>query len=213
MDKKTRLLIADDHQIVREGLVLLLEAEPGLEIIAEAGTGREALALIEKLRPDLVLLDISMPDMDGLEAAELIAERYPDVRVLFLTMYDEKAFFFRALQIGAAGYVLKGSGSDELLTAIHAALQGQIHVPAVLGKLLVEEALAPQRGESLDDTLTPREWEIAQLIARGYTNSQIAQHLTLSLNTVKTHRLHIYQKLNLHDRAELVAFALEHGLL
>ncbi len=213
MSKVTRIVILEDHAIVREGLVLLLEEEPDLQVVGQAGSGREALALIDDLTPDIALLDISMPGMDGLEVARLAAANHPEVRVLFLTMHDEEAFFFEALRVGAVGYVLKGSGSEELLTAIHAALRGSVHLPARLTAALVKDALASEHKDASGPALTPREREVAQLIAKGYTNSQIAERLTLSLNTVKTHRLHIYQKLELHDRAGLVRYALRHGLL
>jgi len=211
--QRIRLLIADDHAIVREGLVALLEDEPDLEVVGQAGTGREAVMLARKLRPDIALLDITMPDMTGLEAARQIAAELPEVQILILTMHEEEAFFFEALRAGAAGYVLKGAYSDELLSAIRVVHEGGVYLAPKLAGGLVRDYLERQSHPPPDDPLTPREREILTLIAQGLTNRDIAERLTLSINTVKTHRLRIYQKLDLHDRAALVEYALRRGFL
>jgi two-component system response regulator NreC len=209
----TRLIIADDHAIVREGLVSLLEGEADLTVVGQAGTGKEALSLARQHRPDLALLDITMPDMNGLEATRQIKQEQPDVEVLILTMHEEEAFFFEALRAGAAGYVLKGAHGDELLTAIRAVRQGGIHLSPNLAGELVRDYLDHQPDPSSDNPLTPREQEVLTLIAKGYSNSEIAELLTLSVNTIKTHRSRIYDKLDLHDRAALVSYAIRRGLL
>jgi two-component system response regulator NreC len=214
MSSPIRIVIADDHIVVREGLAALLEDEPDFKVIGQASTGAEAIALIRHRRPDIALLDISMSDMTGLEVARRCKPELPEVQIIILTMHEEEAFFFEALRIGASGYVLKGAPSDELLSAIRAVHEGGVYLPTKLAGFLVRDFLSRQsQAASLDDTLTPREREILALIAQGLTNSEIANRLTLSLNTVKTHRLRIYQKLDLPDRASLVNYALRQGLL
>ncbi len=208
-----RLVIADDHVVVREGLVSLLHDEPDLEVRGQAGTGAEAVRLVVQERPDLILLDITMPDMDGLEAARVIHAEMPAVKILFLTMHQEEAFFFEALRAGAAGYVLKGVESETLIEAIRAVHSGGVYLPPELAGGLVQDYLEHQTEQLEEDPLTPREREILVLLAQGMTNSEIAEQLTLAINTVKTHRLHIYQKLDLHNRTELIRYAIRHGLL
>lgn len=209
----TRLIIADDHTIVREGLVSLLEGEADITVVAQAGTGKAALSLVHEHHPHLALLDVTMPEMNGLEAARQIKEELPEVEVLILTMHEEEAFFFEALRAGAAGYVLKGAHSDELLTAIRVVRQGGVYLSPQLAGELVRDYLDHHPEPSVDDPLTPREREVLTLIAKGYSNSEIAKQLTLSINTIKTHRSNIYDKLDLHDRASLVGYALRRGLL
>jgi two-component system response regulator NreC len=208
------LIIADDHVVVREGLAALLAEEPDLSVVGQAGTGREALALVRQCRPDMVLMDITMADMSGLEATSQCRSELPQVKIIILTMHEEEVFFFEALQAGASGYVLKGAPSEELLNAIRAVHQGGVYLPPKLAGHLVRDYLnhCPQPAPP-DGPLTPRENEILALIAQGLTNSDIAERLTLSLNTVKTHRFHIYRKLELNDRASLVSYALHRGLL
>ena len=213
MSGPIRLLVADDHTVMREGLAGLLDDQTDLTVVAQAGTGRAAVTLARRHHPDLALLDITMPEMSGLDAARQIAAELDDTKSLILTMHDEEAFFFEALQAGAAGYVLKGVPSEELLTAIRAVHDGGVYLPPVLAGSLVQEYLDRQPEPPEDDPLTPREREVLTLIAQGLTNSEIAERLTLSINTVKTHRRHIYQKLDIHNRAALIAYALRRGLL
>ncbi|HBY97428.1 MAG: response regulator transcription factor [Ardenticatenaceae bacterium] len=213
MVKSIQLVIADDHAVMREGLATLLEDEADLKVVGQAGTGREAVALVRQYRPDVVLMDITMPDMTGLEATRLITTDLPEVKVLILTMHEEEAFFFEALRAGAAGYILKGVQSEELFNAIRAVDEGGVYLPAKLAGTLVQDYLERHPQPPLDDPLTSREREIVTLIAQGLTNREIAERLTLSINTVKTHRLHIYQKLDLRDRAGLIDYALRRGLL
>jgi DNA-binding NarL/FixJ family response regulator len=208
-----RLIIADDHQIVREGLVALIEDEPDLQVVGQAATGRQAVRLARQHRPELALLDIAMPDMSGLEATRRIVTILPETKILVLTMHEEEAFFFEALHAGASGYLLKGVPSDELLNALRAVYEGGVYLSPQLAGNLVQDYLQHNIPAQLDDTLTPREREILTLIAQGLSNRDIANRLTLSINTVKTHRLHIYQKLDLRDRAGLIDYALRRGLL
>lgn len=210
---RIRLVIADDHAVMREGLVSLLEDEPDLRVVAQASNGQEAVTLAIQYRPDIVLLDITMPDMNGLEAARRIVTEQPEIKILILTMHEEEAFFFEALRAGAAGYVLKGVSSDELLGAIRAVYEGGVYLPPKLAGGLVQDYVKRQPQVPRNDPLTRREREVLTLIAQGLSNPEIAARLVLSPNTVKTHRLRIYQKLNLHDRAELVTYALRRGLL
>jgi two-component system, NarL family, response regulator NreC len=208
-----RLIIADDHLVVREGLVTLVEDELDLQVIGQAATGREAVHLARQHRPELALLDITMPDMSGLEATREIVAMLPQTKILILTMHEEEAFFFEALRAGASGYLLKGAPSDELLSALRAVHEGGVYLSPQMAGNLVQDYLEQQPEGKLDESLTPRECEILTLIAQGLSSRKIADQLTLSINTVKTHRLHIYQKLNLRDRAGLIDYALRRGLL
>ena len=212
---RIRIVVADDHSIVLEGLVALLEDEPGMQVVGKATNGAQALDEVRRSRPDIALLDITMPVMSGLEITRRLTEEMPDVRTLILTMHDEEAFFFEALQAGASGYVLKGAGKDEILSAIAVVAGGGVYIPPQLAKGLVREALRqPASPDSAaSEPLTEREHDVLRLIAEGLTNKEIADRLVLSLNTVKTHRLRLYQKLGLHTRAELVAFARRKGIL
>jgi len=213
MQKRIRLIVVDDHTLVREGLVALLKDEADLEVVAQTGDGEEAIDLARRHQPDIVLLDITMPKRSGLELASQIANELPDVRVLMLTMHEEEAFFFEALRVGAAGYVLKGAGSERLFSAIRAVHQSGMYLPPELAGTIVREFLERNPELPEEDPLTPREREVLTMIAQGMTNGMISRQLMLSLNTVKTHRLRIYHKLNLDNRAELVAYAMRRGLL
>ncbi len=213
MPNPIRLILADDHAVMREGLAALLEDEPDLKVVGQAGSGRQAMTLIRQHRPDIVLLDITMPDMTGLDVARQIVAKSLEVKILILTMHEEEAFFFEALRSGAAGYVLKGVQSEELIGAIRIVHEGGVYLPPLLATRLVQDYLERHPQPPIDDPLTSREREILALIARGLSNRDIADQLTLSINTVKTHRLHIYQKLNLRDRAGLIEYALRRNLL
>lgn len=214
--RRVRLVVADDHKLVLQGLVSLLKEDEGIEVVGQAMNGREALAEIQRLRPDVALLDITMPEMSGLEVTRLVTGRFPEVKVLILTMHEEEAFFFEALRSGASGYVLKGASSDELLAAVLAVHEGGVYLPPKLAGMVLRDYIeGGPKGEAGPprEPLTPREEEVLRLIAQGLTNQEIAERFVLVLNTVKTHRLHVYQKLGLHTRAELVAYALQRGLL
>lgn len=213
---KIRVLIVDDHTIVREGIRLLLEAQPDIQVVGEASEGGEALEKVRQLQPDIVLMDIGMPGMNGLVATQQIKKLNANVHVVALTVHEADDYFFRILNAGASGYVLKGAESAELLSAIRAAYRGDIFLhPAMAGKL-VRDYLRRAGADEEKATyggLTEREREVLKLIAEGYTNQEIANLLTLSPNTVQTHRAHIMEKLNLHNRTELIKYALRQGII
>ena len=214
MTDTIRVMLADDHAILRAGLRALLGAEPDIEVVGEAADGQEAVALAERLRPDVVVMDISMPRMDGLQATRRITERLPDTRVLILTMHAEEQYLLQVLGAGGAGYVLKRSADDELLEAIRVVHRGEAFLYPSATKLLLEAYKRSDRpGEARADTLTEREAEVLKLTAEGYSNTEIAGRIYLSPKTVDTYRQRIMEKLGLHHRAELVRYALDRGLL
>ena len=214
-----RVLIADDHAVVREGLRALVDAQPGLRVVAEASGGIDAWQQTRELHPDVVLLDISMPEGGGLDAMERITQDCPTVRVLALTMHEERGYLSRMLRAGAAGYALKRSASAELVTAIRAVHAGERYVdPSLAGALLADDARRPSRGgkpagASSAQDLTPREAEVLRLLAFGYSNKEIATSLSISVKTVETHRASGMSRVGLPSRAALVRFAIAEGWL
>jgi two-component system response regulator NreC len=207
------ILIADDHGVLRAGLRTLLNAEPDLEVIAEASDGNDVLRLASELRPDIVLLDISMPGPGGIEVTRRLKEALPELRVLILTAHEDESMLREAVQAGAAGYIIKRAVESELINAIHAVWRGDLYVhPAMTRALLKETSLFPVSAEPAVESLTPREIEVLHLIAKGYTNGQIAKELNLSVRTVESHRANLMGKLELRSRVELVRYAMEHGL-
>jgi two-component system response regulator NreC len=207
------ILIADDHGVLRAGLRTLLNAEPNLEVVAEASDGNDVLRLASELRPDIVLLDISMPGPGGIEVTRRLKEALPELRVLILTAHEDESLLREAVQAGAAGYIIKRAVESELINAIHAVWRGDLYVhPAMTRALLKETSLFPAIPEPTVESLTPREIEVLRLIAKGYTNGQIAKELTLSVRTVESHRANLMSKLELRSRVELVRYAMEHGL-
>ncbi len=218
----TRLLIADDHALIRDGLRSMLGGEPDLEVVGEASNGREALELCRALRPDLVLMDVRMPEMDGLEATRAIKREHPEIGVLIVTMHENPDYLFEAIKGGAAGYVLKDAFRDELITAVHEALDGELPMdPNLAARLLRrladetrERARASVRPSSeLSNPLTPGELEVLKLLAQGHTNHGIAQSLALSTGTVKTHARRVIAKLGVSDRTQAAVRAFELGLV
>jgi two-component system response regulator NreC len=206
------ILIADDHGVLRAGLRALLNVEGDMHVAGEAASGGEAIRLAIDLHPDVVLLDISMPDMDGLEATRLLVNRLPQVRVLILTVHEDAALLREAMRAGAVGYVIKRAVESELINAIRAVAAGDFYVhPALTHALLGRTGRSPAGASA--ENLTPREREVLQLIAQGYTNRQIAELLHLSTRTVESHRANLRAKLNLDSRVELVRYAAEQGLL
>jgi two-component system, NarL family, response regulator NreC len=211
---KIRILLADDHPMVRSGLIKLLEPYKDFAIIGEASDGEEAVAMTKKLEPDVLVIDLSMPKLSGIEATKIIRKNYPSVKVLVLTMYDNEEYVYQILKSGAGGYLLKSSGRDELAAAIHAVARGDRFFSARVSEIMTEAYL--RKSEARDDLslndddlpLTKREKEVLQHIAGGLNNSQIAEKLFISARTVETHRTNIMQKLNIHDAANLVRFAL-----
>jgi two-component system response regulator NreC len=207
------ILIADDHGVLRAGLRTLLNAEPDLEVIAEASDGNDVLRLASELRPDIVLLDISMPGPGGIEVTRRLKEALPELRVLILTAHEDESMLREAVQVGAAGYIIKRAVESELINAIHSVWRGDLYVhPAMTRALLKETSLFPVSAEPAVESLTPREIEVLRLIAKGYTNGQIAKELNLSVRTVESHRANLMGKLELRSRVELVRYAMEHGL-
>ncbi|MDB5101574.1 MAG: response regulator transcription factor [Cyanobacteria bacterium RYN_339] len=211
-----RILLADDHSILRMGLKMLIGAAPDLEVVGEAADGEEAVALAQRLVPDVVLMDISMPKLDGIKATKAIKRVLPGTRVLMLTMHEDDEYLFRTIQAGGSGYVLKKAADDEVLDAIrHVAAGGAFLRPAVTTRLMQDYLERVETGEESDsyNRLTDREREILGLIAGGNTNAQIGTLLVISVRTVESHRANIMEKLGLQNRAELVKYALRKGLL
>jgi len=213
---KIRILLADDHTILRAGLKMMLNAQPDMEVVGEAQDGRQAIEEAQKLQPDLVLMDITMPDVNGIEATRQIKRLISDVKILMLTMHEHDEYVFQALQAGASGYMLKEAADTELITAIHVITSGQFYLSPTAQSVVVGDYLQKVRtGEERDSysSLTEREREILKLVAEGFTNNQIAERLVISPKTVDTHRTHIMDKLNMHSRAELIKYAMRRGLL
>lgn len=212
---RCKVLICDDHAVVRAGLRLTLEKEKDFEVVGEAENAEQAIAQAVRYHPDLVLMDISMPGLGGLEAIPRLRAAVPEVKVLIVTVHDDEAYFFRALEAGAAGYVLKGASVGELLAALRLIIHGGVPIPRKLAPRLfsdylnrVEDGMAPDYQQ-----LSPREREVLRLIARGNTNKEIAQELSISVRTVERHRSSIMKKIGLQNRAELVAYAVREGIL
>lgn len=214
MTDQTRVLIADDHTIVRSGVRLLLEAEPDIEVVGEALDGNEALVLVEVLRPNVVLMDIAMPGMDGLEATRRIKARWPDINVLVLTMHRTDEYFFEMLKAGASGYVLKSAETGELVNAVRVVARGEVYLYPTMAHHLVQDYLSRVGGNAASDpSLSPREKEILKLLAEGYSGKEIAEKLVVSPSTVHTHRSNLMSKLGLSNRRELIQYARRRGML
>src|ERR1700675_1226159 len=207
-----RVLIVDDHAVVRAGLRLLLEAEDGLDPVGEAGTARDAVFQARATKPDVILLDVVMPDQSGLDVLPTLLHEHPEVRVLVLSMQDDPQYVRQAFSAGASGYVLKEAADTEVVSAIREVAKGGSYVPPPLGaRLVAAESAEARRAE--EDPLSDREREVLRLLALGHTNQEIAKELYISVRTAETHRAHIMQKLRLSSRAELVRYALDEGLL
>jgi two-component system response regulator NreC len=210
-----RLLIVDDHAILRAGLITLLNAETGVEIVGEAGDEQSAVAQAIEKKPDVVLMDISMPESGGIEATRQITQLLPDVKVLILTMHEDKELMQEAIAAGAMGYILKRAIKSELLNAIHAVMRKELYIHPAMARLLFPDGKtvpAPARVDPVPEPLTTRELEVLRLIAQGYTNSQMADLLSISVRTVEYHRSNLTGKLNMHSRVELMKYAEEKGL-
>lgn len=215
MSEKIRVLLADDHAVLRAGLRALLNAEGDMEVVGEAATGHEAVEKAQTLKPDVVVMDISMPEMDGLEAARTIRELGLACHIVMLTVHGEEEYLFQTLQAGSSGYVLKSSADTELMEAIRKAARGEVFLyPAAVKRLLGEYLKGGRGGRPQEaEGLTAREREVLKLTAEGFTNQEIAEKLVISPKTVDTYRQRIMEKLNLHHRSELVRYALRKGLL
>jgi two-component system response regulator NreC len=211
-----RVLIADDHDIVRSGLRMLLLAEQDIEIVGEAGSGREAVDMTLDLCPDVVVMDVQMPDMNGIEATRAIKDKLDDCAVLALTIHEDEQYFFQMLNAGALGYVPKRAAPDDLVRAIRLVYQGHVFLYSSMASMLATDVLdrmeTGEAGDSLD-LITDREREVLVLIGEGLMNKEIAEALSISVKTVESHRENIMNKLNLHSRTELVKFAIRKGLI
>jgi len=209
-----KILIADDHGLVRAGLRALLGAEEGLAVVGAARDTAEAIELSAKLRPDVVLMDISMPGDGGIEAARRLKMRSPAAHVLILTIHEDKSMLREAIQAGVSGYILKRAVESELITAIHAVMRGELYIhPAMTRALLTEPSASKQSTPELVEPLTNREIDVLRLIAQGCTNRQMADRLNLSVRTVESHRANLMDKLGLHSRVELVRYATENRVV
>jgi two-component system, NarL family, response regulator NreC len=209
-----RILIADDHGIMRAGLRALLNAEADMDVVGEAATGADALQLADALRPDVAIVDLSMPGTDGIEVTRQLSAAYPGMHTLILTVHEDQAMLLAALDAGAAGYIIKRAIEAELIAAIRTVHRGDLYVHPFMATALVRSVMSDRpAGTGTAEGLTPRETEILQYIALGYTNRQIADTLHISVRTVETHRAHLTAKLSLEGRAALVRYAREHGLL
>jgi two-component system, NarL family, response regulator NreC len=209
-----RILIADDHGVLRAGLRALLSAEPDLEVVGEAADGHEILSLASELRPEVVLLDISMPGLSGIEVTRRLKEILPDVRVLILTFHEDESLLQEAIRAGAAGYIVKRAAESELIDAIRAVWRGDLYVHPVMTRALLKDlSPSPVSNKAPGESLTPREIEVLRLIAHGYTNRQTAEALSISVRTVESHRGNLMDKLSLRSRVGLVRYAKEHGLI
>jgi DNA-binding NarL/FixJ family response regulator len=211
---QAKVLLVEDHIVVRQGIKALLSDEPDLEIVGEADNGREALNLVSELQPDIVLMDISMPGLNGIEATRQLRQIYPDIKIVILSMHANEEYVFQVLQAGAAGYVLKQSDSSEVLTAIRAALSGGSFLSPPISRAVIEDYVhrAEVRGQGEDlDILTSREREVLQLLAEGLPNREIAEQLSISVKTVETHRSNMMNKLNVNNKTELIKYAFRKG--
>ena len=216
MGNNVRIVLADDHTILREGLRALLAADPDFEIIGEAGDGREAVRCVEKLGPDLLLMDLSMPRMSGMDAISEIKRRYPETKIIALTVHKTEEYLLSTLQAGVDGYVLKDATHDELVMAIHNVMAGKRYLSPGISEKVIEGYLDGKEDSLADSSwqkLSQREREVLKLIAEGYKNKEIAEDLCISLKTVEKHRANLMKKLDLHNAAVLTVYAVEKGLV
>jgi DNA-binding NarL/FixJ family response regulator len=213
--KKIRILLADDHTILRDGIRSLLEDEPDMIVVGEAEDGRSAVKLACQLLPDVVLMDIAMPLLNGLEATRRIKHSSPQVKILIMTMYENEEYIRQALASGAMGYILKDATARELLDAIHTIQRGEAVLSPAITRLVIENYLrwGDLQEDDTSDGLSPREREVLQLIAEGYTSKQIAEILCISIKTVQAHRANLMSKLHLHDRADLIKYAIQRKII
>ena len=214
--KKLRILLADDHSVMRTGLRALLERQPNLEVVGESENGRETIKLVDSLKPDIVIMDVGMPGLNGIEATQAIVNQHPNTAVVILSMHADESYVMRALKAGARSYLLKDSAPADLMRAIHAISQNKSFFSPKVSRILAEDyvRVLQQKG-AVDsyDLLTSREREILQLIAEGKANKEVAAILNISPYTVETHRSHILEKLNLHNPVELILYAVRKGII
>ena len=211
-----RILLADDHTVMRDGLRLLLERQPGFTVVGEASDGREVVALAEAHRPDVIVMDIAMPNLNGIEAARRIVAENPEIAIAILSMHCDESYVIRSLKAGARAYLLKDSAKADVIQAIQAISEGKSFFSPKIRNMLKEDYMRQMEDRDVEDSrdlLTTREREILQLIAEGKSNKEVANHLNLSLHTVETHRTHILQKLNLHSIPDLILYAVRKGIV
>ncbi|NIM98745.1 MAG: response regulator [candidate division Zixibacteria bacterium] len=214
--KKVKLLVADDHKIFRQGIKKLLEEESDMQVVGEAADGREAVKRATELKPDVILMDIAMANLNGLEATKQIKKVLPSIKVIMLTMHKNEEYILQSFQAGASGFILKEGAVEELVSAIRSIHQDKSFLSPTISKTLIDAYLRKMetgKTETPFDLLTDREREVLQLIAEGYTNREVAKALFISVKTVEAHRAHIMQKLNIHDIAKLVKYAIQKGLV
>lgn len=213
--KETTIVLADDHRVVRQGLRAVLETEPGFRVIGEVGNGSEVTRLVERLRPDVLVLDLMMPGLNGLEVTRHVRKRSPTTAVVILSMHRDESYVLEALKNGAAGYVLKDSSAEELVRAVHEAAQNRRYLSPPLSDSAIEAYIKGARTEASDsyDSLTSREREVLQLAAEGYTNHEIGKRLFISPRTVEIHRANMMEKLSLRSQTDLIRYALKRGIL
>ena len=213
--KKLRVLLADDHKIVREGLRLLINSQPDMQVVGEAANGNEVLVKARDLKPDVVVMDLSMPELNGLQATERLKAEHPGIKVVALTAHEDESYLRQLCKVGAAGYVLKRSAGDELVKAIGTVAKGGVHFEASLASKALASQMtgSPMKGESHSIELSEREKEVLIMLAWGYSNKEIAGQLKLSVKTVETYKLRIGEKLGLRSRTEMVQYALRLGWL
>ncbi|MCJ7736550.1 MAG: response regulator transcription factor [Anaerolineae bacterium] len=210
----TKVLIVDDHAIVRTGLRALLQVEPTLHLVGEATGGYEAIAMVADSSPDVLVLDLSMPDLDGIAVTRQLKPLYPDLKILILTIHEDDALLREAIKSGASGYILKQAAESELISAIQIVMRGDMYIdPSMLRNLIQEQPQSASAGPETVEPLTPREIDVLRLIVQGYTNRQVGEELGISVRTVEGHRANLSGKLGLRSRVELVRYAREHGLL
>jgi len=211
--KKIKVIIADDHLMVRQGFTVLLNAQPDIEVIGQAADGNEMVELVENLRPDVVLADISMPNLNGIEATKIIHQRYPDMPVVMITIHTSSSYVIRALRNGARGYVVKNDDFQNVIQAIKTVSLGQRYLSSQVSEHIIDAVISGTSLDfNLDERISIREREILQLIAEGNSNSQIAQKLVISARTVETHRTNIMRKLELTSQIDILRYAIQHGL-
>lgn len=212
-----RLLLVDDHAVIRTGLKMLLESQPDMLIVGEAATGAEALEKAALLQPNIVVMDITLPDLSGIEVTRRLKQQFPAIATVALTIHEDEQYFFEMLQAGAAGYVPKRAAPDDLIYAIRAAFAGQIYLYPTLAKALVSDFVSrssdPDSNAEVNEPLTAREQEVLELLAEGLSNEEIADRLVISRHTVARHRENIMRKLGLHNRSQLVKYAIRKGMI
>jgi len=211
-----RIIVADDHAVMRRGLRLILEQQADFQVLGEANDGREAMSMAESLKPDVAVLDITMPNLNGIEAARQISAKHPGVAIVILSMHADEGYVLRALKAGARGYLLKESPEADFIQAVRAVSEGKAFFSPAVSRMLVEDYVRQLQDKDIEDSyelLTPREREILQLIAEGKSNKDVANLLNLSLYTVETHRGNMLEKLNLHSVPELILYAVRKGVI